>query len=213
MPAQLLKALSAAASALEASADELNRLDGFAGDGDMGITMTQAARAVQEVAQGGDDRSPAEVLSACGAAVARRAPSTSGTLVATAFLRAAKALADSDALSATEVMARCFGAALEGVQARGKASVGDRTLVDGLHAVDASFRRSVGAGQGWQQALAEAAIAAQEAAEATVEMEPKIGRASWVPQRALGHADAGCTMLALVLRAAAEPDGSSSGGG
>lgn len=199
----LLSCLSAAASALEASADELNRLDGFAGDGDMGITMTQAALAVREVLSEGDSKSAPELLSACGAAVARRAPSTSGTLVATALLRASKAVAESTGTSATETMARCFNAALEGVKARGKASVGDRTLVDGLDAVDASLGAAVGAGHSWQQALAGAAQAAQDAADATVNMEPKTGRASWVPQRALGHPDAGCTMLALVLKAAA----------
>ena len=91
-PSGLVRALTAAASALEASADELNRLDGFAGDGDLGITMSEASRALKDVLAANQDMGGGPLLSACGAAIARKAPSTSGTLVATGFLRAAKAV-------------------------------------------------------------------------------------------------------------------------
>lgn len=197
----LVRALSAAAAALDASADELNRLDGYAGDGDMGVTMSEVAATLSEVVAGPDLTSP-QLLSACGAAIARRAPSTSGTLVATGLLRASKAVAGPPA-SDVEVLERSFRAAMEGVQARGKAAVGDRTLVDGLDAVCSSLGISLTDGCGWQQALHRAAQAASSAAEATASMTPKTGRASWVPERALGHPDAGCSMLALVLQAVA----------
>lgn len=218
MPEALVRALAAAADAVGAAAGELNRLDGFAGDGDLGITMTEAAGAVKDVLAGAAGKTPAEVLSACGAAIAGRAPSTSGTLVATGFLRAAKALAGSPGTAsgpsggtgasagpqdATAALAACFSAALAGVGARGKASVGDRTLVDGLDAVCASLELSARQARPWEEALAAAADAARRAAEATASMEPKVGRASWVPQRALGHPDAGCTMLALALKGSA----------
>jgi dihydroxyacetone kinase len=202
-PDGLVRALAAAASALEASADELNRLDGYAGDGDLGITMSEAARALVDVLAASRDVDAGPLLSACGAAVARRAPSTSGTLVATGFLRAAKAVSDSAGASAVEVLERAFAAATTGIQARGKAARGDRTLVDGLDAVCTSLRASVEAGQALGEALQRAAGAGSEAASRTADMEPKIGRASWVPQRAAGHPDAGCAMLALALRAVA----------
>jgi phosphoenolpyruvate---glycerone phosphotransferase subunit DhaL len=205
-PSELVLALAAAATALEASAAELNRLDGYAGDGDLGITMAEAARAVKEVLGASEGGAVAPLLSTCGATIARKAPSTSGTLVATGFLRAAKALADGPSAgpsTRTEVLARAFAAAMEGIQARGKASVGDRTLVDGLDAVCASLRESVATGLGPERALRSAARAASAAAEATTRMVPKVGRASWVPERAAGHADAGCTMLAIAMNAAA----------
>ena len=66
-----------------------------------------------------------------------------------------------------------------------------------------SLRESLGAGRRLEDTLDLAAQAASVAADRTVAMEPKVGRASWVPQRALGHPDAGCAMLAIVLRAAA----------
>jgi phosphoenolpyruvate---glycerone phosphotransferase subunit DhaL len=202
--APLERALLGAAGALEASADELNRLDGFSGDGDMGVTMTEVARAIREVLGAGQPNAgDPELLSACGAAIARSAPSTSGTLVATGFLRASKAVSavpESEGGPA-ETLARAFAAAMEGIQSRGKASVGDRTLVDGLDAVCKSLQSCIEKGASWQEALRVAAKAAAAAAEASATMVPKVGRASWVPERALGHPDAGCAMLALTLAA------------
>ena len=238
-PSGLVRALTAAASALEASADELNRLDGFAGDGDLGITMSEASRALKDVLAANQDMGGGPLLSACGAAIARKAPSTSGTLVATGFLRAAKAVTGTavtgteaggtdaggtdaggtDAAgteaggtdaggtdaggTGVEALERAFAAATLGIQARGKAAPGDRTLVDGLDAVCTSLRESLAAGHTLTDALHFAAAAASAAADRTVGMEPKVGRASWVPQRAIGHPDAGCAMLAIAMQAAA----------
>jgi hypothetical protein len=211
-PSGLVRALTAAASALEASADELNRLDGFAGDGDLGITMSEASRALKDVLAANQDMEVGPLLVACGAAIARKAPSTSGTLGATGFLRAAKAVADPASTDAggtdaggtdVEVLERAFAAATVGIQARGKAAPGDRTLVDGLDAVCTSLRESLAAGHTLADALHFAAAAASAAADRTVGMEPKVGRASWVPQRAIGHPDAGCAMLAIAMQAAA----------
>jgi dihydroxyacetone kinase len=202
MTAPLRDALQAVAVALRASADELNRLDGYAGDGDLGITMTEVAGALDEISSAGEGKSTDAVLVECGSAIARRAPSTSGTLVATGFLRAGKAFSTAEG-TPTAILSALMEAALAGVQARGKAAVGDRTLVDGLNAVCQSLTGSVAGGQEWPAALGAAAVAARAAAEATTSMEPKLGRASWVPERARGHADAGCTALAIALEAAA----------
>lgn len=198
-PPSLAQALAAAAGALEAGADELNRLDAQAGDGDLGITMTEVAKVLREVSSGG--LGPAELLSSCGREIARRAPSTAGTLTATAFLRASRAL--QPGAEGVEALQQCFRAAMEGVQARGKASVGDRTVLDGLDAVCRRLDACKEEGAEVGQALEQAAQAASLAAEATATMVPKAGRASWVPERALGHPDAGCSALAMALRAAA----------
>ena len=138
--------LAMAASAVASSAAELNRLDGFAGDGDLGVTMSAAARALEEVLASDQQAEPAKLLAACGAAIARHAPSTSGTLVATGFLRAAKVVGEPGG-DAVEVLAGAFHAAQEGIEARGKAAVGDRTMVDGLEAVCASLQVSSSAGR------------------------------------------------------------------
>ncbi|MGO8722615.1 MAG: DAK2 domain-containing protein [Acidimicrobiales bacterium] len=198
--------LAVAADAVASSTAELNGLDGFAGDGDLGITMSAAARVLKDVLAANQQAEPGELLAACGAAIARHAPSTSGTLVATGFLRAAKVVLEPGG-DAVKLLADAFGAAQEGIQARGKAAVGDRTMVDGLQAVCTSLQASSSEGLNLVEALGAAAEAACGAADATAAMEPKIGRASWVPDRARGHPDAGCVMLAIALRAVAEQVG------
>jgi len=204
-PPQLLRGLMDVADALEGSADELNRLDGFAGDGDLGVTMSEVAKLLREVVAESGTADVPKLLVSCGSAIARKAPSTSGTLVATGFLRAAKAAGEAAENGAppVEALARSFRAAMEGIQSRGKAAVGDRTLVDGLDGVCTSFELSSSDGLPWQEAVQRAADVASSAAEATASMVPKTGRASWVPERALGHPDAGCTLLALALKAVA----------
>ncbi|MGD0944966.1 MAG: DAK2 domain-containing protein [Acidimicrobiales bacterium] len=203
----LARSLAAAADAVASSAAELNRLDGFAGDGDLGITMSAAARALKEVLDLNEQALPEKLLAACGAAIARHAPSTSGTLVATGLLRAAKVVAEPGG-DDVEILTGAFRAAQEGIQARGKAAVGDRTMVDGLQAVCTSLQTSSSAGLKMPEALQAAAEAASRAADATAEMVPRIGRASWVPDRARGHPDAGCAVLAIALQAVAETAGS-----
>jgi dihydroxyacetone kinase len=198
--------LAVAAHALASSTDELNRLDGFAGDGDLGITMSAAAKALEDVLVANQQAEPDELLAACGAAIARHAPSTSGTLLATGLLRASKVVQQPGG-DVVKVLADAFQAAQEAIQARGRAAVGDRTIVDGLQAVCTSLQASSSAGLRLEEALRAAAEAASMAAEATAAMEPKIGRASWVPDRAKGHPDAGCAMLAIALRAVAEDAG------
>jgi len=102
--------LESAADAVASATAELNRLDGFAGDGDLGITMSEAARALKEVLADNQEAKPEKLLAACGAAIARRAPSTSGTLVATGFLRAAKVVGQ-PAGDVVKILAGAFEAA------------------------------------------------------------------------------------------------------
>jgi dihydroxyacetone kinase len=200
---ELASILGTAADAVAAASAELNRLDGFAGDGDLGITMSAAARALNEVLTSHAGANVPDLLAACGAAIAKQAPSTAGTLVARGFLKAGQAVAEPSG-SGAEMLAKAFDAALAGIQETGKATVGDRTIVDALHAVCSSLTASALANAQVTTAVRAAAEASVEATKATVDMEPRIGRASWAPQRAMGHPDAGCAMLSIALVAVAE---------
>jgi len=121
---------------LRAHADVLNELDGTAGDGDLGVTMNLAAEAVTQALDETPDGSTEELLRSCGAAVARHAPSTSGTLVATGLLRSAAVQAP-DGTPAQIVSIR-LASAVAGIQERGGAEVGSRTIESG----PSSCRRS-----------------------------------------------------------------------
>ena len=187
----------AVAADVEAAADELNRLDAAAGDGDLGVTMTRAAEAARSVVGELDQSDIQGSLRRLGTEIARRAPSTSGTLLATGLLRASRVelgdVIDGPAASAL------LDAAVAGIVERGKASPGDKTMLDALVPAADALRRAAGQGVGLTEALAESALAARAGAEATVAMRPSIGRAAWMPDRSVGHVDAGAYLAGLIL--------------
>jgi dihydroxyacetone kinase-like protein len=196
----LSAALRAAAEAVLERAAELNRLDAQAGDGDLGITMSAASQAVIELLPDQDGQPPAEVLRTCGAALAREAPSTCGTLVATGLLRAARAAAEE--LDA-DAVARLLEAARAGIAERGKAELGQKTMLDALAPAAAAAAGAAAEGAGGARLLAAAAAAAEAGAASTVSMVPRHGRAGWLAERSAGHEDAGARLVAIVLAAAA----------
>jgi phosphoenolpyruvate---glycerone phosphotransferase subunit DhaL len=210
--------LGAVADEVEGAAGELNRLDGIAGDGDLGVTATQAAVALRALLPELEGLDEATVLRRCGSELARKAPSTCGTLVATGFLRAARAVPEVDAAAAGGPgagalrLARLLGAAQTGIQERGKAAPGDRTLLDALDPAVAALRAAGEGGATAGTALQAAADAAGAGAEATRGMRARMGRAGWLAERAAGHVDAGAFLVALILRAAARATAGSAGG-
>jgi len=212
--ADLIAVLGAVAGAVTAAADELNRLDSVAGDGDLGVTMAQGATALQGILPELEGQDLATQLRRCGSELARKAPSTSGTLLATGFLRAARAAGEPAGGAggaggagapgdATARLARLLGAAQQGIQERGKAAPGDRTLLDALAPAVAALQAAGEEGTPVPEALRRAALAAGEGAEATRTMRARVGRAGWLADRAAGHVDAGAYLVALVLDAAA----------
>jgi len=202
--------LAAAAAALE-NADNLNHMDAQAGDGDLGVTMTTAARAVSELLPSLDGQPPADVLRACGAVVARKAPSTCGTLMATGLLRAAQIVGNPGSDGAAG-LARSLEAALAGIGQRGGAEFGAKTMLDALGPAAEAATEEALQGRTLEEALIAAARAADEGARATAAMEPRHGRAGWLAERSAGHEDGGARLIAILLAAAAaslNPAGSS----
>ena len=196
----------AVATELMDARDELNRLDGVAGDGDLGLTVTNAARALIELAPRLADLSEADAIRRCGTEIARRAPSTGGTLIAFALMAAAKAPVD-PAAPASERIASYLDAAATSIGQRGQVARGDRTMLDALGPAADAARRAADGGQD-AAGLARAASAAADAgAEATSSMAAKVGRAGWLADRAAGHEDAGARLVALAFAAASRAVG------
>jgi dihydroxyacetone kinase-like protein len=126
-----------------------------------------------------------------------------GPLYGTAFLRASTALSEKEELS-PEDAAGALEAALGGIKQRGKAEVGDKTIVDALEpAVEAAKEAASGADGSVAAVFRAAAEAAQEGAESTVPLTARKGRASYLGARAQGHQDPGATSTYLLLDAAA----------
>ena len=190
----------AVAGGLSEARDVLNRLDGVAGDGDLGLTAGRAADALLEIAPSLAGLTGAEALKSVGMTLARRAPSTGGTLVAFACLAAARVEAP-DGQSVTTTIADWLDAARDEIARRGKVAPGDRTMLDALAPAAATFRDAAEQGADVWECLAKAAAAADAGATATIGMEATTGRAAWLADRARGQEDAGARMIAVVLRA------------
>jgi dihydroxyacetone kinase len=201
----LAEVLDQVAAGVTAAHDELNRLDAAAGDGDLGNTVTLAARAVRASTAADPQASPAALLRRCGTDVATAAPSTSGTLTARALLAAGRAVdAAGQAQPAVRVVAVAFEAALTAIQSAGKAAPGDRTMLDALAPAVTELSNLAEAGASIPQAMAAAAAAARNGAEATRDMTPRAGRARWLAERSKGTEDAGAHLVALALSLAAD---------
>jgi len=183
--------------------DELNRLDGVAGDGDLGLTVTNASRALIELAPSLAELPEADAIRRCGTEIARKAPSTGGTLLAFALMAAAKAAVQPEA-PASERAAAYLEAAAETIAQRGQVAAGDRTMLDALGPAAEAARRVADAGGDIARLTHEAASGADAGAAATATMAAKVGRAGWLADRAAGHEDAGARLVAMAFAAAAK---------
>lgn len=186
----LTEALSAVADALETNADELTRLDALQGDGDLGRTAALMAGALRQACAENPDDAVA-LLRSCGAKIAAAAPSSSGTLTASGFLAAARAV---QAAEGNALVAGLAGG-IDGIQHRGKAGLGDRTMLDALAPALAALQADPGD-------RVAAARAAEDGIEATRAMQPKIGRARFLAANAVGEPDPGAVMAGTALAAA-----------
>ena len=195
--------VAAVATELLEARDELNRLDGVAGDGDLGLTVTNACRALLELAPGLRDLAEADAIRRCGSEIARKAPSTGGTLVAFALMAAAKAAVDPES-PAVERAAGYLDAAASTIAQRGNVAVGDRTMLDALRPAADAVRAAAGSHAPAAEAVAAAARAADEGAASTASMAATVGRAGWLADRAAGNEDAGARLVALAFAAAAK---------
>lgn len=182
------RALLAAATTLDVAADELTRLDSLQGDGDLGRTSRLIAVALRAAVQHDDT---VDALRAAGSMIASTAPSSSGTLVASAFLAAAKAIATEDA----DPLIGGLRAGVNGIRLRGKAEAGDRTMLDALVPAVMQLERD-------PTDYEAAAVAAERGVQATRTIQAKFGRARFLAGNAVGEPDPGAAMVGMALAAA-----------
>ena len=196
------------AGELHERAGELTRLDAAIGDADHGTNMDRGFRAVRERVLGGDAQDLAGIFRATGMALVGTVGGAGGPLYGTFFLRLGQAAPGPDGLT-LEGLAAALAAGLEGVVQRGRAEPGDKTMVDALTPAVEALRAAAGAGRPAADALREAAEAAERGAEATIPMQARKGRASYLGERSVGHQDPGATSAALLIRTLAETVGES----
>jgi phosphoenolpyruvate---glycerone phosphotransferase subunit DhaL len=182
---------------------ELVTLDREIGDGDHGENLDRGFRAVVEAIDAGSFDTPGSVFKTVATKLISTVGGAAGPLFGTAYLKAAQAAGDAEVLDASALVA-VLTAARDGVVSRGKAEVGDKTMVDAwTPAVDAAASAAE-AGAAPEQVLAAAADAAATGAESTDALVARKGRASYLGERAVGHRDPGAQSTVYLLRAAVD---------
>lgn len=200
----VVAAVAAIRARIDADVDELGRLDAIAGDGDHGIGMQRGARAAHAAAQDAADRGAGAgtVLALAGDAWANEAGGTSGALWGAALRATGTALGDDERPSRSRVAAAAVRGG-ESVQRFGKAHVGDKTMVDALVPFVDTLRTDAAEGRTLAQAWTHAAQVATDAAAATADLLPRMGRARPHMEKSLGTPDPGAVSLAAVMTAVA----------
>lgn len=200
--ADLIAALNGVADVMAENRDALCALDGLIGDADHGIAMDVGFSAIRKaLAELAADATPTDVFNTSARSFLNAVGASSGPLYATAFMRAAAVLKGKPALTDADAPA-LIAAMAAGIAHRGKATPGDKTMLDAWQpAADAALAAS---GTSVGDVLRSAASAARTGADATTDMQAKLGRAARLGERSVGHMDPGAASAALILRALAD---------
>ncbi len=197
---EIVAAIQRVSNALKNESDYINSLDQSMGDGDTGITLNKVADALLGYVKNNPIVDVGKFLMSAGMATNKAAPSTLGTLFATALMRAGKLVKGKSEITAEE-LALMFKAAVEEIQQRGKAQLGDKTIVDAIHPASEAFAEAVAEDDTLSEAGNKAVVAAEAGSDSVTPLRSQIGRASWIGERTEGKLDPGCAALVVVLKA------------
>jgi phosphoenolpyruvate---glycerone phosphotransferase subunit DhaL len=198
----VLRWLGGVAGTLAEQKDYLTSLDAAIGDADHGANMHRGFQAVLAKLPGLEHKHLGEVFKTTAMTLISTVGGASGPLYGTFFLQAGAGLAGRSEVSPQE-----FAASLEkglaGVVQRGKAALGDKTMVDALEPAVTALKNAAAHGELTPSSLAQVAALAQERAAATVPLQARKGRASYLGERSQGHQDPGATSVAYLFAALA----------
>lgn len=187
---------------MEDSRQLLTDLDAATGDGDLGITMTKGFAAAARVAQQFAELDAGRLLLTAGMAIAKEAPSTLGTLIASGFMKASKEVMGKETITLTD-SAHVLNGFVRGIMDRGKAQSGDKTIVDALlPAVEAL--EGAAPGQSFAEAWKSALSAAEKGAEGAKQMKAQHGRAAYYGDNSIGKDDPGCAVGVILVKTIVE---------
>lgn len=193
-------AFSRAANALRNNSEYLVELDQQLGDGDLGITARKIAGALDEhLSQNQNESDIGKFIMGAGMKINSAAPSTMGSLLAIALMRMGKTAKDHNEID-DKTLAEMLGAATSAIQEKGKAKLGDKTILDALIPATNAFADAINQGKALQVAGLLLLSAAEAGLESATPLRSQVGRASWVGDRTEGKIDPGCALLVCVLK-------------
>jgi dihydroxyacetone kinase-like protein len=195
--------LETVATRIKERRDELTQLDSAIGDADHGVNLDRGFTSVLTKLPTVADKDIGAILKTVGTTLVSTVGGASGPLYGTAFLRAGMAVADRFELGPDDVAA-ALEAALEGIQARGKSTRGEKTMIDAIGPAVDALKAALAAGDDFVTALRKSVAACEEGMKSTIPMLATKGRASYLGERSIGHQDPGATSAHLMAAAMLE---------
>ncbi|MCG8353817.1 MAG: dihydroxyacetone kinase subunit L [Chloroflexales bacterium] len=180
--------------------DELTLLDAAIGDADHGNNLDRGFSAVLTKLPGMTDHDIGAILKNVGSTLVSTVGGASGPLYGTAFLRAGATAVDRFELAPADVIT-ALEAAMEGIQTRGKAQRGDKTMLDAMGPGIEALQQAHATGDDFVVALRKGVAATEAGMQATIPMLATKGRASYLGERSIGHQDPGATSIFLIAQA------------
>jgi phosphoenolpyruvate---glycerone phosphotransferase subunit DhaL len=190
------------ADQISSNRDYLTQLDAAIGDADHGINMDRGFSAAATDLDAAMGLPPGGILSRVGSTLVYRVGGAAGPLFGTCFRSAASSLGESATFEAEDLL-KALRSGLDGIQGLGAATEGDKTIVDAYVPALQAFERELRKGGDAASAAHRAADAAKEGMRATVPMQARKGRASYLGPRSVGHQDPGATSTSLLFSALA----------
>ncbi|MGA2872989.1 MAG: dihydroxyacetone kinase subunit DhaL [Candidatus Dormibacteria bacterium] len=186
---------------IAAQKDYLTELDSKIGDGDHGINMNRGMKAVLAKLDGATPQDISAIYKMVAMTLISTVGGASGPLYGTIFLQLGTATQGKSELS-VEDWSTALTAAVHAVEARGKAVLQDKTMIDALEPAISALQEAVGDGDDLETALGRAEAAAEAGMKATIPLVARRGRASYLGERSAGHQDPGATSSWLLMGAA-----------
>lgn len=200
---QIVQWLENTAAVLSENKDYLTRLDSPIGDADHGINMDRGFKKVKEKLPDVADKDIGNILKTTGMTLISSVGGASGPLYGTYYMRAGMAMDAKEELNGADLGA-LLQAGLDGVVQRGRAQLGDKTMVDALTPAVTAYRSAIDGGNGTLEAMRSAVASAEQGMKDTIPLQAKKGRASYLGERSIGHQDPGATSSYLILNALLE---------
>ena len=179
--------------------EELIALDGAVGDGDLGLTMEKAFVAARDDPAASGESDVGKLLVKIGAVIARAAPSTMGTLIATGFMSGGKAVSGLARLELKD-LAAFFEAFVDGIMRRGKSKPGEKTIVDVLHPAAQALKQAAEAGAGLEEGFRRCREAAADGLARTRDMIAQHGRVAYYQEQSRGKEDPGAVAANYIVQ-------------
>jgi dihydroxyacetone kinase-like protein len=181
----------------------LTQLDSAIGDADHGANMDRGFKAALAKLPSVADKDIGTLFKSVGMTLVQTVGGAGGPLYGTFFMQAGTASANKMELTAAD-WATALEAALSGVIARGKAQLGDKTMVDALTPALNALKQAVSDGADQNECLRRSTSAAEQGMKDTIPLVARKGRASYLGERSAGHQDPGATSSYLLLKAATD---------